>query len=199
MELQYGGEEAKRTEVITSITHSSRAARYSEGRRSRTQERLVENMALVDRSLGFNSLFVTQYDPVGEVKGFAEQILFPVAIATLIAWILMRFWAKNGDWRTILAMSVPFGTLLVAVSYFLVLTGYLTIEDNAFTLPGTTFRAGLMSILFLPTLVILGPIVAGCVIRARRGQVLLPNIALYGVSVFCIILQYVWLGLFLSG
>jgi hypothetical protein len=138
-------------------------------------------------------------DPARELQGIAEEMLLPVAIGTLAAWIIVRLWAKNVQWQSRFAVSVAFGTLLAAVLSLVILTSYITIQDNAFTVSTIAFKAALLSIFFLPTLLILGPIVVGCLIRARRGQTLLSSFALYGVSVFCIVLQYFWMAYFLSG
>jgi hypothetical protein len=135
-------------------------------------------------------------DPAREIRGVADKIVAPIAVGTLVAWPLVKTWARAIEWQLVLAITLAIGTLLTATAYL----GLLTFDGPVLgSISAVAFQAALMSVLFVPIFIILGPIVIVCLFRARRGHVFLSALALCGVSVFCVVLQYFWLEYFLSG
>jgi hypothetical protein len=138
-------------------------------------------------------------DRARELQGILDQMVLPILIVTIIAWPGVRFWAKDIEWQIALAVSLTIGVLLVAIGYLLFLIIYLTVQDGSYSITAIAYRTALLSVFFLPVIIILGPIVIVCLVRARHGGMFLSALALCGVSVFCVVLQYFWLGYFLSG
>jgi len=88
------------------------------------------------------------------------------------------------------------GTLAAAVFYTVLLAKHWATFDGKLSLSTMIVLLVLAAFYFAPTLVILGPIVVGILVRARRGESFLSNSCLYGPSALCIGLQYLWLGYF---
>jgi hypothetical protein len=128
-----------------------------------------------------------------------EPMLWPVPIGTLIAWVIVRFLAKNIQLQLLLAISLAVGILLSAMFYSVVWIVYTTSTGGIYTFSSIILKVVFAIIFFGPTLIILGPIVAGCLIQARRGRTFLSSLALYAASALCIVIQYFWSTYFLSG
>jgi hypothetical protein len=127
-----------------------------------------------------------------------ELMLPAMAVGTLCARATAHVWAKNVKPQLLLAMSAAFGTLLSAIFCFAILIVWMKLSGGVHTFSAAVVIVVIAAIVFGPTLIILGPIVVVGVVQAGHGRIFLPSYALYGLSAFCILLQYSLLGLLLS-
>jgi hypothetical protein len=141
---------------------------------------------------------------IKELHGVAEYMLLPIAICVLISWVGLGFWKCDLQRNSRLALSIAIGPLITTTGYVLFWTAHHALQNDEYSvsvilnIPVLLFLFGIL--LYPPTLIILGPIVAVCLLNLRHGQRLsISNLVLYVASAIAVVLEYSWLRFVLSG